>query len=67
MFATDVIYRKGQNVPLLPIVEQALQVGGGSVERVVVLARAGDRARRITISRGTTSCAAATVMTPVMK
>ena len=42
VFASDVIYRKGQNVPLLPIVEQALHAGGGSVERVVLLARAGD-------------------------
>ena len=41
MFAADVTYRKGQNVPLLPIVEEALQVGGGSVERVVVLERGG--------------------------
>jgi acetyl-CoA synthetase len=41
VFATDVIYRKGQNVPLLPIVDAALQVGGGSVERVVVLERDG--------------------------
>jgi acetyl-CoA synthetase len=39
VFATDVIYRKGQNVPLLPIVEEALRVGGGSVERVIVLER----------------------------
>src|SRR5215471_13928739 len=44
VFATDVIYRKGQNVPLLPIVDKALEVaavGGGSVERVVVLERDG--------------------------
>ena len=41
VFATDVIYRKGQNVPMLPIVEDALKSGGGSVERVVVLARDG--------------------------
>ena len=39
VFATDVIYRKGQNVPLLPIVEEALQSAGGSVERLVVLPR----------------------------
>jgi acetyl-CoA synthetase len=42
VFASDVTYRKGQNVPLLPIVEQALRAGGGSVERVVVLARTVD-------------------------
>jgi acetyl-CoA synthetase len=41
VFATDVVYRKGQNVPLLPIVDEALKVAGGSVERVVVLDRAG--------------------------
>jgi len=39
VFAADVTYRKGQNVPLLPIVEEALQLGGASVERLVVLAR----------------------------
>ena len=41
VFTTDVTYRKGQNVPLLPIVEEALQAGGESVERVVVLDRGG--------------------------
>jgi len=41
LFASDIIYRRGQSVPLLPIVEQALQVGGGAVERVVVLSRDG--------------------------
>jgi acetyl-CoA synthetase len=40
VFATDIIYRKGQDVPLLPIVEDALQVAAGCVERVVVLQRA---------------------------
>jgi len=39
VFAADVTYRKGKNVPLLPIVEDALRQNGGSVERVVVLAR----------------------------
>jgi len=39
VFATDVVYRKGQNVPLLPIVDEAVKVAGGSVERVVVLTR----------------------------
>ena len=39
VFATDVVYRKGQNVPLLPIVEEALRVPGVSVERLVVVAR----------------------------
>jgi len=41
VFATDVTYRKGQNVPLLPIVEEALKVCGGSVEQLVVLERGG--------------------------
>ncbi len=41
VFTTDVTYRKGQNVPLLPIVEEALPVAGESVERVVVLYRGG--------------------------
>ncbi|HEX7140027.1 MAG TPA: AMP-binding protein, partial [Vicinamibacterales bacterium] len=39
VFATDVVYRKGQNVPLLPIVEAALTVGGASVEHVIVVQR----------------------------
>ncbi len=39
VFASDVIYRKGQNVPLLSIVDAALQAGGGTVERLVVLER----------------------------
>ena len=46
VFATDVIYRKGQDVPLLPIVEQALEAGGSSVERVVVLDRGAARPAR---------------------
>ena len=41
VFAADVTYRKGQNVPLLPIVDEALPVAGESVERVVVLHRGG--------------------------
>jgi acetyl-CoA synthetase len=41
VFATDVIYRKGQSVPMLPIVEDALLAAGGLVERVVVLQRDG--------------------------
>jgi acetyl-CoA synthetase len=41
LFASDVIYRKGQNVPLMPIVMDALQAAGGPVERVVVLDRGG--------------------------
>jgi acetyl-CoA synthetase len=43
VFAADLTYRKGQNVPLLPIVEEALQIAGGSVERMVVLERDASR------------------------
>jgi acetyl-CoA synthetase len=41
LFAADVVYRKGQNVPLVPIVAEALRSAGESVERVVVLDREG--------------------------
>jgi acetyl-CoA synthetase len=41
VFATDIVFRKGQDVPLLPIVEEALQIAGGAVDRVVVLERKG--------------------------
>jgi acetyl-CoA synthetase len=44
VFATDVTYRKGQQVPLLPIVEEAVQLGGSSIEGLIVLARAGGSA-----------------------
>jgi len=46
LFATDVTYRKGRDVPLLPIVAQAV-AGAPSVERVVVLRRTActDRVR----------------------
>jgi acetyl-CoA synthetase len=46
LFATDVTYRKGKDVPLLPIVSQAL-ADTPTVERVVVLRRTGsaDRVR----------------------
>ncbi len=47
VFTADITYRKGKDVPLLPIVEQALQVGGESVERVVVLTRGGATRRRV--------------------
>src|SRR5262245_30521148 len=39
VFAADAVYRKGQNVPLMPIVEDAVKVAAGSVERIVVLDR----------------------------
>jgi acetyl-CoA synthetase len=41
VFAADGIYRKGQCVPLLPLVEEALRSGGGAVERLIVLSRTG--------------------------
>jgi acetyl-CoA synthetase len=43
VFAADLTYRKGQSVPLRPIVEEALQIAGGSVERLVVLERGASR------------------------
>ncbi len=39
VFTADVTYRKGKDVALAPIVEQAMQVGGASVEHVVVWER----------------------------
>src|SRR5215471_4642991 len=39
VFASDVIHRKGQDVPLLPIVEEALNAAGNCVDHVVVLQR----------------------------
>src|SRR5688572_19079874 len=36
----DVTYRKGKDIPLLPIVEEALAAGGHEVEHLVVLQRA---------------------------
>jgi len=39
VFATDVTYRKGKNVPLKRIVDEAIAAGGASVERVIVLTR----------------------------
>jgi len=41
VFASDVIHRKGQDVPLLPIVEEALNAAGNCVDHVVVLQRSG--------------------------
>ena len=40
VFTADVTYRKGKDVPLKPIVDEALRVPGHPVERVVVLERA---------------------------
>jgi acetyl-CoA synthetase len=39
VFATDITYRKGRDVPLKGIVDAAIESGGATVERVVVLRR----------------------------
>ena len=39
VFTADITYRKGKEVPLKPIVDDALQVGGAEVQYVVVLQR----------------------------
>lgn len=46
----DVTYRKGNRVPLKPIVDEALRASGSSVERVVVLRRS-DEACAMTAGR----------------
>jgi acetyl-CoA synthetase len=46
VFTTDVTYRKGRDVPLLGIVDDALQAPGHCVERVIVLARGAGGSRR---------------------
>jgi acetyl-CoA synthetase len=42
LFTADVTYRKGKDVALTPIVEEALKIGGASVQHVVVWERKGD-------------------------
>ncbi|TMC17014.1 MAG: acetate--CoA ligase [Chloroflexi bacterium] len=42
VFTSDVTYRKGKNTQLKEIVDAALKMGSGSVERVVVLNRTGE-------------------------
>jgi acetyl-CoA synthetase len=42
VFTSDVTYRKGKNTQLKEIVDAALEMGSGSVERVVVLNRTGE-------------------------
>jgi acetyl-CoA synthetase len=39
LFCADLTWRKGKDVPLFGIVEEALEAGGGSVETLVVLRR----------------------------
>ena len=41
LFTADVTYRKGKDVALLPIVAEAVQKTGSTVERVIVLERTG--------------------------
>ena len=44
VFTADITYRKGRDVPLKGIVDAALEIGGQSVEHVIVLSRAADGA-----------------------
>ena len=43
VFTADITFRKGRDVPLKGIVDAALEIGGKSVEHVIVLLRAADR------------------------
>ena len=43
VFAADVTYRKGKDVPLTTIVDEAIAAGGASVERVIMFERGGVR------------------------
>jgi acetyl-CoA synthetase len=42
VFTSDITYRKGRDVPLKGIVDAALDIGGDSVEHVIVLPRSTD-------------------------
>jgi len=42
VFTSDITYRKGRDVPLKGIVDAALEIGGESVEHVIVLPRSAD-------------------------
>src|SRR5262249_30374569 len=52
VFTADVTYRKGKDVPLTPIVDEALKIGGKSVEHVVVWKRNDPASWSSFISRG---------------
>ena len=41
VFTADVTYRKGKDIALTPIVEEALKIGGATVEHVIVWERTG--------------------------
>jgi acetyl-CoA synthetase len=45
LFTADVTYRKGKDVALMPIVEEALKIGGATLEHVVVWERKGQPGR----------------------
>ena len=47
VFTADVTYRKGKDVPLTPIVKDAMAVGGATVEHTVVWERKGDGSVRL--------------------
>ncbi len=42
LFTADVTYRKGKDVPLTPIVDEAMKIGGATIEHVVVWQREAD-------------------------
>jgi acetyl-CoA synthetase len=42
VFTSDITYRRGKDVPLKGIVDDALEIGGESVEHVIVLPRSAD-------------------------
>lgn len=42
VFTADITYRKGKEIPLKPLVDEALLTGGHEVEHVVVLQRSDD-------------------------
>jgi len=41
-FATDITFRKGRNIPLKGLLDDAIKVGGESIEKVVILRRTQD-------------------------
>ena len=41
-FATDITYRKAKRVPLKGLLDDAIKVGGASIEKVVILRRTND-------------------------